>query len=685
MFIIQKSLFLDSKKMQNLDSNSSSISLPVGCETQPAVAKITAENFSADKITLVGVERFLSSSYVKGIGKVYASRIAQNVGKDILRSDFDFDKGLKEIPGLGESKIIAIKESLQKLPFSAEVLAFLYSCNLSDVEVDKIANHYKNNLLRVIEEDPYQMVEEVFKLSFFTADKIGRFLGISKEDLRRLQGALLTAVKIYAENGSLFAKEDEAVTTAARISGVDKKAVEHEIDNVVLDERLVRSHGGLYLPVYYKAEREGALKLADIIKFPKQAQTEFPMPKTDRMGNPLSPLQIEAIKTVAENPITVITGGPGTGKTTTVRGIIKLLEDCDKKFILAAPTGRAAKRLSDLTGREAKTLHRLLGYSPGRGYKNKHFDADILIIDEGSMLEQVMFNHLLQAIDPSTKIVIVGDTDQLPAIGAGDVLREMIASRTVPVVCLKDNFRQKEGSLIAANAAIIKDGGMPHDRPGGDFIMLTEETQPRIHDRLIRLVAEELPAKYGIKAKDIQIVTPQQEGPLGAKQLNIDIQNAVNPVAPGITRGSKIFRLGDRVMQISNSSARKRYNGETGWISSVDEEGQRLVVTFNDEETSVYEKKELGELTLSYATTVHKLQGSETDYMVMPVTMGHKPLLYRNLLYTGVSRAKKLCVLVGEEKAIKTAVENQSPIVRNSNFSHRLRKYLPVLSTHHSE
>ena len=626
-----------------------------------------------------GVKAFLESSYIKGIGKVFAERIVEKTGTEILKPDFDFTENLKGIQGLSESKIEEVKDSFSKLKYSPYLLAFLYSTGLNDIDVDKITSHYKKHIYKVLEEDPYQMVEEVFKLSFFSADKIGRYLGIAKDDPHRLQGALVTAVRFSSEEGNLFATEEEALTTASRITGVEKEKILPQIEMLTEEERVVRSHGGLYLPVFYKAEKEVSEKLAERIKGKIAEEVLFPVPDKDRFGNALSQEQKEAIKTVLSHPVTIITGGPGTGKTTTIRGVVKLLEDLEKKVVLAAPTGKAAKRLADLSEREATTLHRLMGYTHGKGYRNKNIDIDFIIIDEASMLEQVMFNHLLNALKPDTRIVLVGDTDQLPPIGAGDVLKDMIQSGTVPVVTLNENFRQQEGSMIAANARAIKEGGKPLEVTDSDFMIISEETSKKIHNRLIKLVAKELPDKNGVSPKDIQVVTPQQEGPLGAKQLNIDIQEAVNGQAPGIRHGSKTFRMGDRVMQTSNSSERHIYNGETGWVSEIDPEGEWLRVTFYDGKTSRYGKKELKELTLAYAITVHKLQGSETDYMVMPISMSHRPMLYRNLLYTGVSRARKLCVLVGEEKALRTAIDNPSPSLRHSNFKKRLRENLPVI------
>ncbi|MDE6654370.1 MAG: ATP-dependent RecD-like DNA helicase, partial [Muribaculaceae bacterium] len=296
------------------------------------------------------------------------------------------------------------------------------------------------------------------------------------------------------------------------------------------------------------------------------------------------------------------------------------------------------------------------------------------IIDEGSMMEQVLFNHLLQALRPGARIILVGDADQLQAIGAGDVLRDLITSGTVPVVHLDDNFRQAEGSLIASGARDINDGRLPQSDPERDLMIVVESSVARIHDKIMSLVADELPAQRGISPQDILVVTPQQIGKLGARQLNLDLQQRLNPVGPALTRGTTTMRLGDPVMQRVNSRERGVYNGEVGRITEVDTVEQRLEVTFSDGRKSSYVRTELGEITLSYATTVHKLQGSEARNVIIPVTMAHRPMLYRNLLYTAVSRATDLCVLVGEEEALSYAIGNTSSGNRNSNFRQRLRK-----------
>ena len=636
----------------------------------------SAINLPTRFLSSEGLRRFLESPYVKGIGAVYAPKLVEAFSFDLLRPDFDFATISEAVPKLGPIKAKEIQESLASLKFPHEAAVLLYSAGLSDVEVEKILSHYGKKAMVALTEDPYDMVENAWKVSFFTADKLGKWLEISTDDPRRIRGALLTAVKFYAERGSLFATEEQALGTASSLTGASVELVKPQLDYLVDVGRLVRSENGIYLPVYYDAEKDTARKLAELINRQRPEEVEYDLPVTDIDGNHLNEDQIKALKTILSHPVTVITGGPGTGKTTAVRGIVRLFEDMDRKVILVAPTGRAAKRLSDLAGAEAKTIHRLLGYSMGRGYRNKHFDAGILVIDEASMLEQVIFKHLLDALDVNTKIVLVGDTNQLPAIGAGDVLNDMIKSGTIPVVKLSENFRQKAGSEIAATAEAIKRGISPERGGVKDFILIPEKRPKDIAMTVLDLVAEGIPRDFGVDPKDIQVVSPQQDGPLGARELNIEIQRRVNPEGPELKSGRKILRLGDRVMQTANSSEREIYNGETGWISEVNEELKYLEVTFHDGKKLRYGKERLRELSLAYATTVHKLQGSETDYMVMVLSGIHKNLLYRNLLYTAVSRARKLCVLVGEEKAIETAMRNESPSIRNSNFGHRLRSSL---------
>ncbi|MDE6835896.1 MAG: AAA family ATPase [Muribaculaceae bacterium] len=626
-----------------------------------------------DDLTPEGAEAFLAGKWVEGIGPVYAKRLVDAFGKDAVRVLAETPDKAKAIPGLGEARVEAASKNLNELPYHPGLLAFLYSCGLSDLEISRIFGKYRKRTEKIVLEDPYSMVEDVWRFSFYPADKIGKRLGIPSDDLRRLQGALLTAVKHYAEAGHLFATKDQALSAAAGIAGVSPEKIEKAIAPLLESGRLVESRGGLYLPVFYNAEKEGAKKLKLLMEAEIEKIPAGMIPSKSKEGHEYSPDQSEAIEMVLNSPVSVITGGPGSGKTTVLNGVIDILESQGKKVILAAPTGRAAKRMSNLTGAEASTIHRLLEYRQGEGYHNKALDADVLIIDEGSMMEQVLFDHLLQAVRPGTKIVLVGDVDQLPAIGAGDVLRDMIDSGSIPVARLTENFRQGDGSLIASGARAINSGILPESDPERDLMIIEEPTVKRIHNKIISLMAEELPAERGIAPQDIVVVTPQQIGPLGARQLNIDLQERINPDGPALRRGATIMRLGDPVMQTANSRERGVYNGETGRIVEVDTETQTLTVEYPGGLRSVYKRSELSELVLAYATTVHKLQGSEVKNMIFPVTMAHRPMLYRNLLYTAVSRATDLCVLVGEKEALQYAIDNNPNSTRNSNFKERLK------------
>lgn len=623
-------------------------------------------------LTPEGVTAFLAGPMVEGIGPVYAERLVEAFGTEAPEVLINNPEKAEAIKSLGKTNITKAHESLCAFKWDPRIVAFLYSCGIADTFIERILNKYRRWAEEKILEDPYSMVEDVWQLSFFTADKIGRQLGIANDDPRRLVGAIVTAVKRFAEDGNLFAYPEQAAEEAARISGVDIDKVRVVIPQAVDSGRLVESRGGLYLPVFYKAEKEGADKITELAAIPCAPIDEEEVPQFSQFGYRYSPLQRRALRMALENRVSAITGGPGSGKTTVVRGVIDALEKKGLKVTLAAPTGRATKRLSTLTGKEATTIHRLLGYRQGEGYHRREIDTDMLVIDEGSMMEQVLFNHLLQALRPGTRILLVGDVDQLLAIGAGDVLRDMINSGKIPVARLDENFRQAEGSLIAAGARSINKGEMPASDPEGDFVFIEEPDRKAIHDRILELVAVELPQSRGISPTDIQVVTPQQVGPLGARMLNTDLQERLNPQGPELKRGATVFRQGDPVMQTANSRERGVYNGEIGRIAEVDEAGQWLKVEFSDGRISRYERNELSELVLAYATTVHKLQGSEAKNIIIPVTMSHRPMLYRNLLYTAVSRATDLCVLVGEEEALRYALANTPADTRNSNFGHRL-------------
>ena len=631
------------------------------------------ENTKANrfKFTEDGVKAFLKSSAVEGIGKVYADRLVDKYGTNVIQMLLEAPTSIKDVRGVGETRLLEASESLKQYRYSPDITLMLYSAGVPELFVDRIFGKYRKMAAEIIITDPYSMVEDVWRLSFFTADKIGTYLGIKKDDSRRLRGAVVTAIKHFADNGHLFAWADEALEYASKITGIPASRIAEEINPLITDGRIVSDKGGLYLPVFYNAEKGVADTLREKIAQTPDKIDDVIIPSYDIQGYKYTASQLEAIRMALNNRVMVLTGGPGSGKTTVLKGILDVLDRQKKKVLLVAPTGRAAKRMSTLTGREASTIHRLLGYRQGEGYRVKKIEADVIVIDEASMLEQVMFKHLLDAVG-NTQLILVGDVDQLPSIGAGNVLRDLIESGKIPTIALTENFRQAEGSLISEAARRINRGEYPEFDETRNFIFEEANTISQIEEKILKLVSEELPQKYGIVPVDIIVVTPQQIGELGVRHFNIELQKRLNPAGPQIARGETIMRLGDPVMQTVNSSARGIYNGETGVIVEVDEENVSLSVKFSDGRFSVYKGKEIGELVLAYAASVHKLQGSEIKNMVMPVSMNHKPMLYRNLIYTAISRAKNLCVLVGRPEALEYAIANNAVGNRNSNLKNRL-------------
>lgn len=631
------------------------------------------------KITSDGVRGLLESGYVSGIGPVYARRLVEAYGVGALNVlAEDPAKVAAAIAGLGEERALRASQSVREMAQDVGLMAFLFSCGVAPLMIDRILGKYRTKARNMVVDNPYGMVEDVWGLGFRTADRIGLGLGTGRDDKARLGAALVTAVKDYARDGHLFATVDQAVVRAASMAGVDADSVRRAVDLPVNEGRLIMSRGGLYLPVYYNAEKESARRLAQMARLPVEPVDAASIPDGALDGTVYTPGQKDAVLKALNSRVMVLTGGPGTGKTTVLRGVMDVLEAQGKKVVLAAPTGRAVKRMEQATGRPASTIHRLLGYREGRGYNKRRLDADVLVIDEGSMMEQVLLDHLLDAVGPDTRLLLVGDVDQLPAIGAGDVMRQMIDSEVVPVSRLEHNFRQCEGGGIALGARDINMGRLPGSVADNDLLLISEEGVKAIHDRILGLVAEELPRLRGLRPQDIVVVTPQQIGPLGARQLNIDLQESLNPSGPEIRRGQTVLRVGDPVMQTANSGARGIYNGETGVVTAVDVTARTVTVTFSEGRQSVYGRGELSELVLAYATTVHKLQGCEVRNMVLPVTMAHRPMLYRNLLYTAVSRASRLCVLVGEQEALRHAAENVSHAGRNSNFAARLQETMVI-------
>ena len=504
-------------------------------------------------------------------------------------------------------------------------------------------------------------------------------MGYGKNDERRCRSGILYTLNQLANEGHVYANRDQLVDVGVKLLEAEKTAIESALDKMIADENLKIEDEAIYLPPFYFSEVGTANKLKTLLTtrqqnmFEKEPDIAAISKKT---GITYDDLQAEAIRTAVHNKVMVLTGGPGTGKTTTEDGIIAAFKEMGLHILLAAPTGRAAKRMTEATGMEAKTIHRLLEFNPAEGYKRNDenpLEGDALIIDECSMIDIVLMNSLLKAVPSDMRLLLVGDVDQLPSVGAGNVLRDIIASGVVPVVRLTRIFRQAQTSRIIMSAHAINEGRMPDIRNGkqSDFFMECEEPE-QIASTIVDLVSHRLPKAYNIPRSNIQVLTPKQRSVIGANNLNISIQQRVNPTGNGLTRAGFTFRKGDRVLQLKNDYTKEVFNGDIGLITAVNMEDRTLTVSFDGKEVE-YESTELDELSLAYATTIHKSQGSEYPIVVIPVHFTNYVMLQLNLIYTAVTRAKKVCIVIGQRRALWYAVSHVTVTERNTKLKERLQ------------
>ena len=488
-----------------------------------------------------------------------------------------------------------------------------------------------------------------------------------------------------SDEGHVYAGEEQLVKTAGQLLEAGETAIRDTLAGMLQAEDLILDKDAIYLPPFYHAECGTSRRLRDLAQSTGRSLFDGlfdPSSLTAETGIEYDEVQLAAIRQAVTSKVMVLTGGPGTGKTTTTQGIIAALKKAGLRVLLAAPTGRAAKRMSEATGMEAKTIHRLLEYNPQDGYKRNDenpLEGDALIVDECSMIDILLMNNLLKAVPVGMRLVFVGDIDQLPSVGAGNVLRDIIDSQRIPVVRLVRIFRQAQKSRIVMNAHTINQGRFPDTSNGRDtdFFFMREDDPERAAETIVRLVKERLPRAYRESPDRIQVLTPMQRGVVGAANLNLLLQQALNPSGPSLGRGGYTYRQGDRVMQLRNNYDKDVFNGDLGYIREVDTEDRMLTVDFDGKKVE-YDVTELDELTLAYATTIHKAQGSEYPIVVMPVLMTHFVMLQRNLIYTGITRAKKICVLIGAMKALAYAVRNMSVLKRNTSLRERLN---PSLTT----
>ena len=658
--------------------------------------------------TLLGIEKYLGSGLIPGIGPKTATRIVEHFGLDSLDVlQYDPER-LKEIGGIGKKKLEKIAESFREQREIQEVMVFLQQYDITPALGIKIYKKYGHETIAKLRENPYRLSEDIMGVGFKLADNIATSMGVDKlSDYRIHAGIKFTLLEI-SRDGHTYSPKDQLIQKSCVLLSAESDLVENAIMNLALRGQLqlenMEDHTAVYSMIYYYAETNVSKKIIELSQGKKkELELELETKITElegKNGIELAGKQKEAIRESIENGILVVTGGPGTGKTTTINSIIQMFEEEDFKIMLAAPTGRAAKRMSEATGREAKTIHRLLEY----GYADESLgmvfskddgeplETDVIIIDEMSMVDIILMNNLLKAIKPGTRVILVGDIDQLPSVGAGNVLRDIISSEIVKVVKLDEIFRQASESMIIVNAHKINNGEAPLvNSAGKDFFFLEEKNSKDVLDRVLEVARDRLPKWNNYDPiKDIQILSCSRKGDVGVNILNKKLQDYMNPSAPWKNEksmGETTFRVGDKVMQIKNNYKTKWklienervveegegvFNGDFGFITEIDQEENEIVVVFDDGRQVIYSFKQLDELVLAYATTIHKSQGSEFPVVIVPIFWGPPMLLTRNLLYTAITRAKEIVVLVGDKKCLGYMIGNNKITSRYSGLNKRL-------------
>ena len=626
--------------------------------------------------TAYGIEKYLGSGLVKGIGPKFARLIVDRFGTgtiDVIETDIE---RLNEVHGIGPKRIAKIRESWEKQKDIKNVMLFLQGHGVSTAFAAKIYREYGKESVSKVQENPYRLADDIWGIGFKTADGIASKMGYGKDDPRRVRSGILYTLGQLADEGHCFATGKQLLGTAAELLDVREEAIGAVLADMSGAGDVITDGEAIYLPPFHYAEcgvarRLLALRNGNGSLFPED-ESELPHGE----GIVYDETQLEAVRLALKSKVMVLTGGPGTGKTTTTKAIIGALRSSGMKVLLAAPTGRASKRMSEATGMEAKTIHRMLEYNPKDGYQrnaDNPLTGDALIVDECSMIDILLMNNLLKAVPDGMRLILVGDIDQLPSVGAGNVLRDIIDSGAVPVIRLTRIFRQAQSSRIVMSAHAVNAGRLPDLSNGRDtdFFFLREEDPEKVAEAIVDLVGRRLPGAYGIGADSIQVLTPMQRGVVGAASLNIALQQSLNGNGDSLSRGGYTFRKGDRVMQLRNDYDKEVFNGDLGYITEVNLEDRVLKVDFDGRDIE-YDSTELDELSLAYATTIHKAQGSEYPVVVIPVMMNHFVMLQRNLIYTGITRARKVCVLIGQLKALSYAVRNLTVQKRNTRLKERL-------------
>ena len=713
---------------------------------------------------VVGLRKYLGSGLIKGIGPKMAGLIVRKFGMDTMDVIENEPDKLARVPGIGRKRVKIIKEAWEAQREIKNVMLFLQSHDVSTAHAAKIYKTYGNDAIPIVTEDPYRLADDIYGIGFVTADTIAQKLGIDKDAPQRVQAGIKYVLSQKADDGHVFQRRAELIKACQTMLEQEPEAIEQGISALAEKEEIINpdftdvagsddqmgvseeqdtyevtnqteisdthqeplstdnqqpitnNHSAIYLAPFYYAELGVANQFLSLLPSDQKQNTALQIPDNTpsltqlerEMGIRFALQQRQAIHTAMTARAMILTGGPGTGKTTTVVGMIRLFGAEGRRITLTAPTGRAAKRLSETTGSEAKTIHRLLEFSPqNNGFKRNRqnpLDTDVVIVDETSMVDLVLMNRLMQAIHPTTTVILIGDTDQLPSVGAGNVLRELIDSQKIPVIQLTEIFRQAQESMIVTNAHRINKGDFPELTGTTDrnFFFMEEEDPDAIVELICSLIADRLPQHYDYHPiDDIQLLCPMRRGTLGTENLNRRLQEILNPeytapvsyplekarfgfqthrqvprrgeVTSPISRTAGGFRVGDKVMQVRNNYDYDVFNGDIGRVVNIEHIDKKVYIHFPDKQVA-YDTADLGELVLAYATTVHKAQGSEYPVVVIPLHTQHYLMLQRNLLYTGITRAKERIVIVGTKRALGICIRNNQVMERNSYLAERLQE-----------
>lgn len=659
--------------------------------------------------TTSGIEKYLASGVIEGVGKVTAKKIVEYFGEDTIKVLDKNIERLEEIPGIGKKRIDTITKSYLEQRVTKDIIIFFQSYGITVNMAMKIYKKFGVNCINIVKDNPYILTEYINGIGFRTADSIAKSLGIEKDSLFRIKSGIIYIINEFCAIGNTFIPIERLTEKSMKLLEISNEKVDEGICELIMDGKIkgevVDNIDAIYNMSYLYLEMSVTRKIIELstTKYDKLSLNidkeikEFEGEANIKLANS----QKEAVEGAFLNGIEVITGGPGTGKTTIINCIVSIFEGLGLKVYMAAPTGRAAKRMAEATGREAKTIHRLLeigSYSEEEvdeiENETSSIECDVLIVDEASMIDISLMNALLKAMQIGTRLIIVGDVDQLPSVGPGNVLRDIIESEAVKVVRLNEIFRQGQESMIVQNAHLINEGKMPIlNTKNSDFYLERAMESEVMLEKIIGLVKTRLPKfnKSWDSIKDIQVLSPMRKGIMGIDNLNAQLQQVLNPKSKDkdeVEVKDIIFRVGDKVMQIKNNYTLKWnknnsseegkgvFNGDVGYITEINEDEDKITVCFEDDKIVEYEESDLDEITLAYAVTIHKSQGSEFPVVIMPMFMGPPLLMNRNLLYTGITRAKKLVVLVGSSKVIEFMKDNNRSFERYSGLKWRIREII---------